>query len=95
MSSVMLVYGFPMALLGAALAYAQVGNRWEMMLYQVAVRVGLGLIRSPMQLDPCPCKTTKAAFELRASQCTDIQKQIREDCTRFRWAAGIILFTKK
>ncbi|GAX76622.1 hypothetical protein CEUSTIGMA_g4068.t1 [Chlamydomonas eustigma] len=58
-SSILLVYGFPMALLGAALSYAQ--------------------------LEPAPCKTTKAAFLLRDAQCTDIQKQIREDCTRFRY----------
>mmetsp|Transcript_34218 Transcript_34218/g.101696 ORF Transcript_34218/g.101696 Transcript_34218/m.101696 type:complete len:287 (-) Transcript_34218:232-1092(-) len=58
-SSLMLIYGFPMALLGAALSYAQ--------------------------LEPAPCKTTKAAFERRAKEMTDIQKQIREDCTRFRY----------
>jgi len=37
------------------------------------------------QLPPVPCKTTKAAFDLRAGQMTDIQKQIREDCTRYRY----------
>eukprot|EP00195_Chlamydomonas_chlamydogama_P013039 CAMPEP_0202902264 /NCGR_PEP_ID=MMETSP1392-20130828/16755_1 /ASSEMBLY_ACC=CAM_ASM_000868 /TAXON_ID=225041 /ORGANISM="Chlamydomonas chlamydogama, Strain SAG 11-48b" /LENGTH=283 /DNA_ID=CAMNT_0049589005 /DNA_START=115 /DNA_END=966 /DNA_ORIENTATION=- len=58
-SSIMLVYGFPMAVLGFALSYAQ--------------------------LKPVPCRTTKAAFEQRAAQCTDIQKQIREDVTRFRY----------
>lgn len=36
------------------------------------------------QLDPVPCRTTKAAFALREAQMTDIQKQIREDVTRFR-----------
>ena len=40
-----------------------------------------------LQLNPVTCKTTKAAFELRAAQSTDIQKQIREDCTRFRYVA--------
>lgn len=58
-SSLALIYGFPMTVLGAALGYAQ--------------------------LEPAPCKTTKAAFQLRESQMTDIQKQIREDCIRFRY----------
>jgi len=49
-SSIMLIYGFPISLLGFALAYAQ--------------------------LKPVPCKTTKAAFDLRDSQMTDIQKQV-------------------
>lgn len=49
-SSLLLIYGFPISLLGFALAYAQ--------------------------LKPVPCKTTKAAFELRDSQMTDIQKQV-------------------
>ncbi|KAL3153495.1 hypothetical protein ABBQ38_011826 [Trebouxia sp. C0009 RCD-2024] len=58
-SSIMLVYGFPISLLGFALAYAQ--------------------------LKPVPCKTTRAAFNLRDSQMTDIQKQLREDVTRYRY----------
>lgn len=37
------------------------------------------------QLEPVTCKTTKEALELRATQMTDNQKQIREDCTRFRY----------
>ncbi len=49
-SSIMLIYGFPISLLGFALAYAQ--------------------------LKPVPCKTTRAAFKLRESQMTDIQKQV-------------------
>ncbi len=49
-SSIMLIYGFPISLLGFALAYAQ--------------------------LKPVPCKTTRAAFNLRDSQMTDIQKQV-------------------
>merc|ERR1719265_498995 len=58
-SGVLLIYGFPGALLGAALKYAE--------------------------LKPVGCKTTKAAFDLRESQMTDIQKQVREDCTRYRY----------
>ena len=50
-SSIMLIYGFPISLLGFALAYAQ--------------------------LKPVPCKTTRAAFNLRDSQMTDIQKQVQ------------------
>jgi hypothetical protein len=57
-SSVLLIYGFPMSILGFALSYAQ--------------------------LEPVPCKTTRAAFDLRDSQMTDIQKQIRDDTTRYR-----------
>ena len=49
-SSIMLIYGFPISLLGFALAYAQ--------------------------LKPVPCKTTRAAFNLRETQMTDIQKQV-------------------
>eukprot|EP00879_Flechtneria_rotunda_P009985 GHRR01010441.1.p1 GENE.GHRR01010441.1~~GHRR01010441.1.p1 ORF type:complete len:279 (+),score=55.36 GHRR01010441.1:125-961(+) len=58
-SSVLLIYGFPISILGFALSYAQ--------------------------LEPVPCKITKAAYELRATQMTDIQKQIREDTTRYRY----------
>lgn len=58
-SSIMLIYGFPISLLGFALAYAQ--------------------------LKPVPCKTTRAAFNLRDTQMTDIQKQLREDVTRYRY----------
>jgi hypothetical protein len=58
-SSILLIYGFPISILGFALSYAQ--------------------------LEPVKCTTTKAAFNLRDSQMTDIQKQIREDCTRYRY----------
>lgn len=61
LSSILLIYGFPISILGFALNYAQ--------------------------LPPVPCKTTKAAFDLRASQMTDIQKQVREDTTRFRYGS--------
>ncbi|KAI8473727.1 MAG: hypothetical protein J3K34DRAFT_375305 [Monoraphidium minutum] len=59
LSSLMLIYGFPISVLGFALSYAQ--------------------------LEPVACKTTRAAFDLRESQMTDIQKQIREDTTRYRY----------
>jgi len=59
LSSVLLVYGFPISLIGLALKYAE--------------------------LKPVTCKTSKAAFELRDTQMTDIQKQVREDTTRFRY----------
>lgn len=58
-AALLLIYGFPISLLGFALSYAQ--------------------------LEPVTCKTTKEALELRATQMTDNQKQIREDCTRFRY----------
>lgn len=58
-SSILLIYGFPLMLLGFALKYAE--------------------------LKPVPCTTTKGALDLRASQMTDIQKQVREDVTRFRY----------
>lgn len=51
-SSLLLIYGFVISLLGFALAYAQ--------------------------LEPVPCKTTAAALTLRETQCTDIQKQVRQ-----------------
>jgi hypothetical protein len=59
LSGLLLIYGFPGSVLGAALKYAE--------------------------LKPVTCKTTKAAFALRDSQMTDIQKQVREDTTRFRY----------
>lgn len=59
LSSIMLIYGFPISVLGFALSYAQ--------------------------LEPVGCKTTRAAYELRATQMTDIQKQVREDVTRYRY----------
>jgi hypothetical protein len=59
LSSVILIYGFPIALLGAALSYAQ--------------------------LEPVPCTTTVGAARVRETAATDIQKQLREDVTRFRY----------
>lgn len=58
-SSLLLIYGFPITLLGFALSYAQ--------------------------LEPVPCLSTTAALELRDSQATAIQKQVRDDVTRFRY----------
>jgi len=58
-SPLLLVYGFPLSLLGFALKYAE--------------------------LKPVTCKTTQEAFDLRETQMTDIQKQVREDTTRFRY----------
>jgi hypothetical protein len=58
-SSLLLIYGFPITLLGFALSYAQ--------------------------LKPVPCLTTPAAFAARDAQSTDIQRQVREDVTRFRY----------
>ncbi|KAL4420116.1 hypothetical protein ABPG77_000287 [Micractinium sp. CCAP 211/92] len=58
-SSLLLIYGFPITLLGFALSYAQ--------------------------LKPVPCKSTPEALRLRDSQATDIQKQVREDVTRYRY----------
>ena len=36
----------------------------------------LGFALAYAQLKPVPCKTTRAAFNLRESQMTDIQKQV-------------------
>mgnify|MGYP002632008796 CR=1 FL=1 len=59
-SPIMLVYGFPVSLLGFALFYAQ--------------------------LEPVPCKSTAAAAAAReAGAATDIQKQLRDDVTRYRY----------
>lgn len=59
LSALMLIYGFPISLLGFALSYAQ--------------------------LKPVPCKTTRQALALRDTQATNIQKQLREDVTRYRY----------
>lgn len=58
-SSLLLIYGFPIALLGFALSYAQ--------------------------LKPVPCRSTPEALAARDAQATDIQRQIREDVTRYRY----------
>lgn len=58
-SSLMLIYGFPISVLGFALSYAQ--------------------------LKPVPCRTTAEAAAIRETQATDIQNQVREDVTRFRY----------
>ncbi len=58
-SSLLLIYGFPISLLGFALSYAQ--------------------------LRPVPCFTQPAALPLREAQATDIQNQLRDDVTRFRY----------
>lgn len=61
LSALMLIYGFPISLIGFALKYAE--------------------------LAPVECKTTAAALALRETQMTDIQKQVREDTTRYRYAS--------
>lgn len=58
-SSLLLIYGFPITLLGFALSYAQ--------------------------LKPVRCLSTPAALAARDEQATDIQKQLRDDVTRFRY----------
>jgi hypothetical protein len=58
-SSLLLIYGFPITLLGFALSYAQ--------------------------LEPVPCLSTPEAIKARELQATDIQKQVREDVTRYRY----------
>lgn len=58
-SSLLLIYGFPISVLGFALSYAQ--------------------------LKPVGCRSTPEAIALRESQSTDIQKQVREDVTRYRY----------
>jgi hypothetical protein len=58
-SSLLLIYGFPISVLGFALSYAQ--------------------------LLPVACRSTADAIARRDTQATDIQKQVREDVTRFRY----------
>lgn len=45
----------------------------------------LGLALGYAQLKPVPCRSRPAALKLRDSQATDIQKQVRDDVTRFRY----------
>lgn len=45
----------------------------------------LGLALRYAQLKPAPLKTSAGAYALRDTQMTDIQKQVRDDCTRFRY----------
>eukprot|EP00192_Tetraselmis_astigmatica_P020845 CAMPEP_0117673768 /NCGR_PEP_ID=MMETSP0804-20121206/14658_1 /TAXON_ID=1074897 /ORGANISM="Tetraselmis astigmatica, Strain CCMP880" /LENGTH=288 /DNA_ID=CAMNT_0005482547 /DNA_START=64 /DNA_END=930 /DNA_ORIENTATION=+ len=58
-SALLLIYGFPISLIGFALKYAE--------------------------LKPVDCKTTPEALALRATQMTDIQEQVRNDTTRYRY----------
>jgi hypothetical protein len=58
-SALLLIYGFPITLIGFALKYAE--------------------------LAPVELESTREALSLRDTQATDIQKQIREDVTRFRY----------
>ena len=58
-AAVLLIYGFPITLIGFALRYAQ--------------------------LEPVPCVTYQMAADLRENQATNIQKQLRNDVTRFRY----------
>mmetsp|Transcript_502 Transcript_502/g.1093 ORF Transcript_502/g.1093 Transcript_502/m.1093 type:complete len:289 (+) Transcript_502:82-948(+) len=58
-SALLLIYGFPISLIGLALKYAE--------------------------LKPVDCKSTEAALQLRPTQMTAIQKQVREDTTRYRY----------
>merc|ERR1712157_153573 len=37
------------------------------------------------QLDPVPCRSKPEAMALRETKATDIQNQIREDVTRYRY----------
>jgi hypothetical protein len=60
----MLIYGFPLSLLGFALSYAQ--------------------------LEPVPCRSTQAALDLRESQATDIQKQVRGIFTPRRYEGSLL-----
>ena len=61
-SALLLIYGFPISLIGFALKYAE--------------------------LEPVDCKTTPEALALRATQMTDIQEQVRNDTTRYRYGAA-------
>lgn len=45
----------------------------------------LGFALKYAELAPVTCKTTQEALDLRSTQMTDNQKQIREDVTRFRF----------
>ena len=45
----------------------------------------LGFAFKYAELKPVPCKSAAEAVRLRASQMTDIQKQVREDVTRYRY----------
>ena len=58
-SSLLLIYGFPISVLGFALSYAQ--------------------------LNPVQCRSTPEGLAARETQATDIQKQVREDVTRYRY----------
>ncbi|KAK9785104.1 hypothetical protein WJX73_003777 [Symbiochloris irregularis] len=45
----------------------------------------LGFALSYAQLEPVPCRSTQSAIDARESQMTDIQRQVREDVTRYRY----------
>ena len=60
----------------------QLGHAWGVTVQELQSSSGS---RHPHEPLSPPYRTTKAAFALRDSQMTDIQKQVREDVTRFRW----------
>merc|ERR1712032_575269 len=45
----------------------------------------IGFALKYAQLDPVPCRTKPEAIPLRETKATDIQNQIREDVTRYRY----------
>ncbi|WZN63664.1 thylakoid membrane protein [Chloropicon roscoffensis] len=45
----------------------------------------IGFALKYAQLDPVPCRSKPEAIPLRAAKATDIQNQIREDVTRYRY----------
>lgn len=67
----LLVWGFG--------AYFQIlpGGEWAALelIYGFPISI-LGLALGYAQLNPVPCKTARAALELRDAQATDIQKQV-------------------
>jgi len=78
--SVLLAYGF-----GAYFNFLPGESISAIMLIYGFPASLIGFALRYAQLNPVPCRSKPEAIALRASKATDIQNQIREDVTRFRY----------
>lgn len=76
----LLVYGF-----GAYFDLLPGGSLSALMLIYGFPATIVGFALKYAELKPVPCKTTTQATQLRETKATDIQKQVRQDTTRYRY----------
>ena len=76
----LLIYGF-----GAYFDLLPGGSLSALMLIYGFPATIVGFALKYAELKPVPCKTTPQAMSLRDTKATDIQKQVRQDTTRYRY----------